>query len=74
MDQRNAALDVDDEDLLVKLGSVEAQIEALEASMATYTDRQKAKAGTIVTITHEGVLEVHRGLIKPTSQRPAARR
>lgn len=66
IDQRNAALDVDGEDLLAELGSVEAQTEALEASMATYTDRQKAKAGAIVTITHEGVLEIHRGLIKPT--------
>lgn len=66
IDQRTTDLDLDDEDLLAELGSVEAQIEALEASMATYTDRQKAKAGAIVTITHEGVLEIHRGLIKPT--------
>lgn len=66
IDQRNTNLDLDDEDLLAELGSVEAQIEALEANMATYTDRQKAKAGAIVTITHEGVLEIHRGLIKPT--------
>lgn len=73
IDQRNAALDVDDEDLLAELGSVEAQIEALEASMATYTDRQKAKAGTIVTITHEGVLEIHRGLIKPTKGKAKAK-
>ncbi|MDR3382282.1 H-NS family nucleoid-associated regulatory protein [Cupriavidus basilensis] len=66
IDQRNAALDVEDDELLEELGSVEEQIEALEASIATYTDRQKAKAGAIITITHNGELEIHRGLIKPT--------
>ncbi len=66
IDQRNAALDVEDDNLLAELGSVEEQIEALESSTATYTDRQKAKAGAIVTITHNGELEIHRGLIKPT--------
>ncbi|MES2007965.1 MAG: H-NS family nucleoid-associated regulatory protein [Pseudomonadota bacterium] len=66
IDQRSAALVIEDDDLLAELGSVEEQIEALEASTATYTDRQRAKAGAIVTITHNGELEIHRGLIKPT--------
>lgn len=65
LDKRNERLEVEDEDLLNELGQVEALIEAIEASTATYSDRQKAKAGVIITITQNGELEIHRGLIKP---------
>lgn len=71
IDTRNAALDVEDEDLLEELGQVEAQIEAIEASVETYTDRQKSKAGAVVTITHSGDLKIIRGLIKPETVKKA---
>lgn len=65
LDERNDALDFEDDTLLEELAQVEAQIEAIESSLETYSDRQKAKAGAVVTIRHNGELQIYRGLIKP---------
>lgn len=65
LDERNDALDVEDDTLLEELAQVEAQIEVIERSLETYSDRQKAKAGAVVTIRHNGELQIYRGLIKP---------
>ncbi|MCY1263103.1 Nucleoid occlusion protein [compost metagenome] len=44
---------------------VEAEIANLKAGLEDYTERQKSRAGAIVTVDHSGVVEIHRGLIKP---------
>ncbi|MGO4154372.1 H-NS family nucleoid-associated regulatory protein [Cupriavidus sp. YAF13] len=44
---------------------VEAEIANLKAGLEDYTERQKSRAGAIVTIDHSGVVEIHRGMIKP---------
>ncbi|WP_340519977.1 ParB N-terminal domain-containing protein, partial [Cupriavidus necator] len=63
------ALDVEDEELDAELASLEAQIEAIESLQQEFTDRQKAKAGAVLTIDHGGQLKVVRGLIKPEDGR-----
>ncbi|AEI76524.1 hypothetical protein CNE_1c11690 [Cupriavidus necator N-1] len=45
---------------------VEAEIANLKTGLEDYTERQKSRAGAIVTIDHAGAVEIHRGLIKPT--------
>lgn len=44
---------------------VEAEIANLKAGLEAYTERQKCRSGAIVTIDHSGVVEIHRGMIKP---------
>ncbi|WP_439685072.1 hypothetical protein MNJPNG_06240 [Cupriavidus oxalaticus] len=65
LDERNDALDVEDDALLEELAQVEASIEHIEGSLEIYSDRQKAKAGAVATIRHNGELQIYRGLINP---------
>ncbi len=69
LDQKIEALDVEDEELDAELASLEAQIESIESLQQEFTDRQKAKAGAILTIDHGGHLKIVRGLIKPTERK-----
>lgn len=47
---------------------IEDKIEAIDAAAATFSDRQKAAGGCIVTLTFEGKLDVIRGLTKKDEQ------
>ncbi|WP_020201894.1 ParB N-terminal domain-containing protein [Cupriavidus sp. WS] len=71
IDRLNASADVEDEAMLEELGQVEAKIEAIEASIETFSDRQMAKAGAVVTIANDGTLQIRRGLIKPEKGKKA---
>ncbi|CAB3742791.1 hypothetical protein LMG24238_06941 [Paraburkholderia sediminicola] len=42
-----------------------ARINELKASLETFSDRQKKSAGAVLGINHNGVLEIHRGMIDP---------
>ncbi|MFP4904154.1 ParB N-terminal domain-containing protein [Paraburkholderia sp. BR14261] len=42
-----------------------ALINELKGSLETYSDRQKKGAGAILGVNHQGVLEIHRGMIAP---------
>jgi ParB family chromosome partitioning protein len=54
-----------------ELDDVRSQIEALEAAGETYTDRQKAKAGAVVSMGHDGNLRIVRGLIPIAGEKAA---
>ncbi|MFM0270143.1 ParB N-terminal domain-containing protein [Paraburkholderia aspalathi] len=40
-------------------------INTIKASLETFTDRQKKSAGAVLGLNHNGVLEIHRGMIDP---------
>jgi len=42
----------------------DADAKAIRDAAATYSDRQKKKAGAIIGLNYSGALEIHRGLIK----------
>ncbi len=48
-----------------RLAALDDQIEALSAPVYVWSDRQKARAGAIVGLGHDGKLVVRRGLIRP---------
>ena len=54
-----------DDDEAERLDALEAEIEALSERTYTWSDRQKARAGAIVSVDHHGKLAVLRGLIRP---------
>ncbi|MEJ6404937.1 ParB/RepB/Spo0J family partition protein [Yoonia sp. 2307UL14-13] len=53
----------------------EAAFADLEAQLAveTYTDEQKVHAGVFVAVTHNGTLQVTRGLVRPEDRAEAAK-
>lgn len=69
LDKRIDALDVEDEELDAELADLEAQIETIESLQQEFSDRQKAKAGAVLVIDHDGQLKILRGLIKPEGHR-----
>jgi ParB family transcriptional regulator, chromosome partitioning protein len=54
-----------DDDEAERLDALEAEIETLSERSYTWSDRQKARAGAIVSVDHHGNLAVLRGLIRP---------
>jgi ParB family chromosome partitioning protein len=48
-----------------------AEIETLSEHTYIWSDRQKGRAGAIVSVTHDGKLAVMRGLIRPEDMKPA---
>ncbi|RLK45972.1 H-NS family nucleoid-associated regulatory protein [Cupriavidus plantarum] len=69
LDKQVHALDIEDEELVAELDDVRGQIESIEALRLEYTDRQKAKGGTVLTIDHGGQLKIVRGLIVPAERK-----
>lgn len=69
--QRDALRERDDltDDELSRSEELDAEIEALEESAFVFTDRQKARAGVIVAIGHDGTLVAVRGLVRPADSR-----
>ncbi len=63
-EERNAGIDLD------KIGE---QLAALEESTKTWSDRQKAKSGAVVSIDYYGKLEIVRGMVKPKVTKIAAK-
>lgn len=72
LDTKVAALDIEDDELVAELDAIRGKIETVEALQLTFTDRQKAKAGAVVTIHHDGSLKVVRGLIAPVERKAKA--
>jgi ParB family transcriptional regulator, chromosome partitioning protein len=58
-------LDELDDDEAERLDACEAEIAALSERSYIWSDRQKARAGAILTVSHDGKLDVLRGLILP---------
>jgi ParB family chromosome partitioning protein len=54
------------------IDSLDAEIERILADSLTWSDRQKKRCGAIVSIGHDGKLEVMRGLIAPADQKTKA--
>ena len=54
-----------------ELDQVSAEIAELESKKTAWPDEDKAAAGAIVSVGHDGLMEVHRGLLKsdPTARR-----
>lgn len=51
----------------------EGAVSAFEATMKTWTDEQKARAGVFVTLDHAGQVKIERGLVKPQDKAAAKR-
>jgi ParB family transcriptional regulator, chromosome partitioning protein len=60
-----------DDDEAERLDVLDAEIAALSEHSYTWSDRQKARAGAIVNIAHDGKLAVIRGLLRPEDVKPA---
>ena len=61
----------DDPAISAKLAELQAQIDALEAKTERWSAETLAHAGAIVTIDHDGDLDIRRGLIRPEDARKA---
>lgn len=68
------AMEADSEDQLTagELADLEHKAEravdlinTIKASLETFTDRQKKASGALLGLNHNGVLEIHRGMIDP---------
>lgn len=61
--------DEHDQRALAALEKVQSRIEALEALTVKWPSKAFAKAGAVVTIAHDGSLEILRGLVRPEDKR-----
>lgn len=59
------------EQIEAELEDTRRQIRALSEPTCTFTDRQKAKAGAVVSLGHDGELRVVRGLIPRVGEKAA---
>jgi ParB family chromosome partitioning protein len=64
LDQLHAERDKLDEEDSDQADKLFAKIEKLESEFA-FTDEQKAKSGAIISIGHDGTLEIEAGLVRP---------
>ncbi|WP_186195646.1 ParB/RepB/Spo0J family partition protein [Burkholderia gladioli] len=65
VDEDDDLTDGDTEQLEHAIATAHARIEAIRSSVETYSDRQKKKAGALVGIGQNGLVEIHRGMIAP---------
>ncbi|WP_186196130.1 ParB/RepB/Spo0J family partition protein [Burkholderia gladioli] len=65
VDEDDDLTDGDTEQLEHAIATAQARIEAIRSSVETYSDRQKKKAGALVGIGQNGLVEIHRGMIAP---------
>jgi ParB family chromosome partitioning protein len=62
-------IDIDEDDArVIEIAQIDDQIEGLSLPKETFTDRQKAKAGCVLTWDHNGSLQIIRGLIPQTEK------
>lgn len=61
--------DEHDQRALPALEKVQSRIEALEALTVKWPAKAFAKAGAVITIAHDGSLEILRGLVRPEDKR-----
>jgi ParB family transcriptional regulator, chromosome partitioning protein len=54
------------------IDSLDAEIERILADSLAWSDRQKKRCGAVVSIDHDGKLDVTRGLIAPADQKAKA--
>jgi ParB family transcriptional regulator, chromosome partitioning protein len=77
LERERDALNDDDElteEQTGRLEALDAEIAALSDAAVTFSDRQKARAGAIVSVDYRGKLAVMRGLVRPedaTAKKPA---
>lgn len=68
----NALADEGDDDASEELAEqaedLEEEIKATGAQAEEFSDRQKKKAGVVLGLNYSGVLEIHRGLIRPDAK------
>jgi ParB family transcriptional regulator, chromosome partitioning protein len=62
-----------DDEQAERLDALDAEIETLSECSYIWSDRQKARAGAIVSIGHDGKLAVMRGLIRPEDMKATKR-
>ncbi|WP_186215982.1 ParB/RepB/Spo0J family partition protein [Burkholderia gladioli] len=65
VDEDDDLTDGDTEQLEHAIATAQARIEAIRSSVETYSDRQKKKAGALVGVGQNGLVEIHRGMIAP---------
>jgi ParB family transcriptional regulator, chromosome partitioning protein len=71
--QRDALAEQDeysDEDA-AQIDALDTQIAALEDASLTWSDRQKKRCGAVVSLGHEGRVEITRGLVAPADVKAA---
>ena len=61
----------DDPAVMAKLAELQAQIDAVEAKTERWSPETLTHAGAIITIGHDGDLDIRRGLIRPEDARKA---
>ncbi|MFQ5534356.1 MAG: ParB/RepB/Spo0J family partition protein [Sphingomonadales bacterium] len=61
----DAGLNPEEED---KVAELEAKYEALESSLSAYAPEDLARAGCMVSVNHDGTLNIRRGLVLPEDQ------
>jgi ParB family chromosome partitioning protein len=61
----DAGLNPEEED---KVAELEAKYEALENSLSAYAPEDLARAGCMVSVNHDGTLNIRRGLVLPEDQ------
>ncbi|WP_158920894.1 ParB/RepB/Spo0J family partition protein [Acidisphaera sp. S103] len=68
---RLRAMDELTDEELERLEALEAEIGTLSTPVYVWSDRQKTRAGALLSIGHDGALIVERGLIRPADMKPA---
>jgi len=63
----------EDEEVLDRFYEIQERIAELSEGEATWPDAAKANAGVVIGISHDGALDVRRGLIRP-EDKPTARK
>ncbi|PZQ81345.1 MAG: DNA-binding protein [Ancylobacter novellus] len=58
------------EEVDARLGEIETAIEAFEARPIAFDPAEVARAGTFVSIAHDGSVRIERGYVRPEDERP----
>jgi ParB family chromosome partitioning protein len=63
--------DPDDAECAERLEAIDEEIDAIRERGLAYADHDKAVAGVVVTLGHDGKIEIIRGLVRPEDARKA---
>lgn len=64
--------DADEDAIYDRLAAIEERIDEIEESRPqSWTPEQLALAGAIITLGHDGMPDIHRGMVRPEDQRAA---
>ncbi|MGM4954123.1 ParB/RepB/Spo0J family partition protein [Bradyrhizobium barranii] len=70
-EEHRAAEELPD-DVDVRFGELEAEIERLEAKRQAYDPDDIARVGAFVILNHDGTIRIERGFIRPADEKPQA--